>query len=869
MLNGYRLLPRFVRVLSFVLAVCVSPFGSGIYSAAETPDAIFDSLYKDIIPATGRPRPPYLLARYDPGLDTSKTDELLPQPEVDDEGVFYVPEFEFYEGFLDETDWPRAKGVLNAFRAQAVARQERLEGRYALLKPGGQLEALARLSPQRAAQVSLIQYAFGDGSLADARTAAGASGAESQFSFAEYLAAEASFVDAVEELNVIAGTISLEALEKALSIAIGPLDHSPRSVAELTPSDTAAVRALGLLARLKVDATAADGIRVIGEYYAFYDAEKDDAATKSVSAYIRIIEQSYKPYTGFQHNNADIEGIIGDDIFDPGCGVILEGEKSAVYPIYLYPSSMLLQMNCPEFSAQFSDKNSDWQDGGIWTGDSIKLDIFSEYHGTIRIDVHRFDTETDWKKATLADQQTLANAEIETMTVNAGDICDNNRKPAHRETVSLSTRKPGYYFAVVTAPLAPVARAFKFAVSRQSLYLRTTRNGVFVRAYQRGDGQPVAGADVRLEIAATLPPDDAIIAYKPKNPSAFRAGWLASDDEISSFEGIAIGPDEDPLVSAASALTDWQTGRAAREKFFQEPAVRRITTDDDGCVFVPLAFDAKDTTYRIRAWLPNEGYGEATITKYQPKNPSIGANRQAAIWSDRPIYRPGETARIKGVLRDNDMFELRVPVLNAENKVYLVVMGADGILFRGERPLSDSGSFHLDVDIPHLYRSGGCSVLVLKENKLDRMIKGEGEYPGAVYFPFEINEFRLPALIINEPECLNMIYGGSDLTGSIGIKNLIGGAVEGLDVELRFQGKSVSKYTDADGRVEFSFPTDAVFSEQSSNFDIQVIDSAGVSHSRQKTITILHQPFRLDVETKGISEYYGNNVYAGRAYSVT
>lgn len=148
-----------------------------------------------------------------------------------------------------------------------------------------------------------------------------------------------------------------------------------------------------------------------------------------------------------------------------------------------------------------------------------------------------------------------------------------------------------------------------------------------------------------------------------------------------------------------------------------------LRTDENQWMFMPSMFDVPE-------WSPDDGYsaGDAPVTR-------------GLLFSERGIYRPGETVRLKGIVR-REAAELAT---SAGAPAWISVKNAqDEVVLTRDVRLSEFGTFALDVPLSEGASLGLYSVAVTA---------GSPAWRGELKATFRVEEFRAPDFEVKlEPE---------------------------------------------------------------------------------------------------------------------
>lgn len=146
-----------------------------------------------------------------------------------------------------------------------------------------------------------------------------------------------------------------------------------------------------------------------------------------------------------------------------------------------------------------------------------------------------------------------------------------------------------------------------------------------------------------------------------------------------------------------------------------------------------------------------------------------GAQLRGLVWSDRPLYRPGEAVQLQAFVRELKARERKVTLPTA-NAMQLVIHGPDGEVFlEREVRLDANGSVDLSVDIPASAALGHYAV-VLKESTQNHAASGS----------FQVDEYRLPEFTVTvELDTEQRYVLGDTLQVDLSAAYLFGGPVQG------------------------------------------------------------------------------------------
>jgi hypothetical protein len=167
------------------------------------------------------------------------------------------------------------------------------------------------------------------------------------------------------------------------------------------------------------------------------------------------------------------------------------------------------------------------------------------------------------------------------------------------------------------------------------------------------------------------------------------------------------------------------------------------------------------------------------------------ANVAGYLYTDRPIYRPGETVYFRGVLRDRQDMAYTVP--HAETiHITADVNWSSQILFEGDVRLSEFGTFDGQFDLPEDAQIGDGYIRVRYQN----------DYDAGVYF--QIAEFRVPEYKVEVTPDHSEIIQGDPLKAVIAASYYFGGPVSSAELSWNAYGEDAWFNYTGPGRYNFT-----------------------------------------------------------------
>ncbi len=167
------------------------------------------------------------------------------------------------------------------------------------------------------------------------------------------------------------------------------------------------------------------------------------------------------------------------------------------------------------------------------------------------------------------------------------------------------------------------------------------------------------------------------------------------------------------------------------------------------------------------------------------------------LTTDRPIYRPGETIEVKGILRSGSEARYTLPPFEA---VSVQVYSPMGELLREETvPLSAYGSFALSQPIDEIAELGTYSVIA-------RRVGADEFEPqiGSVYF--NVAQYRKPEFNVTVTPAAADAIIGDEVTAEVDARFFFDLPVTGARVEWRVFSNSTFFEPDVPGNFSFTDP---------------------------------------------------------------
>ena len=289
-----------------------------------------------------------------------------------------------------------------------------------------------------------------------------------------------------------------------------------------------------------------------------------------------------------------------------------------------------------------------------------------------------------------------------------------------------------------------------------------------------------------VEGGGTLAPGAYLVALED-----LQDPWLRYHMLVVSDLNLTLKSGEREALVWANRLGDGQPAGGVPLTFYTGEGVKlgTATTDDQG--IARLSFEPPPTLSRYAiADAPFAAIGDGWSRGIAPYefglNQTYGSPpRVVAVYTDRPIYRPGQTVHFKGVVRNEDDVRFSLPDGGAQ--IDVIVRNQNGEeIYRERLPLSALGTFDGDIALAADAQLGQYS------------ISDEQSYSSS----FTVAAYRPPEFEVNVSTPAKEIVRGTPSNADVQVQYFFGGSVAGVPVEwhvlaeqYRFEPRGLERYT--------------------------------------------------------------------------
>ncbi|MCC7421630.1 MAG: tetratricopeptide repeat protein, partial [Planctomycetaceae bacterium] len=217
------------------------------------------------------------------------------------------------------------------------------------------------------------------------------------------------------------------------------------------------------------------------------------------------------------------------------------------------------------------------------------------------------------------------------------------------------------------------------------------------------------------------------------------------------------------------------------------------TTNKDGVLQKP--YEELKTIEDLRVFAAQDGHSASSVVGLNGLEFAVGLAAKGSLWTDRPVYRPGQLVNIKGVVRwvDNDRYTFK-----PGEKYQLDVYDPRGrVLHSAKATLGEFGTFAANLTLPDSVPQGDCRVHLHQPGK-------EQSYETT----FGVRDFKLEPIHLTIDLKQKIFYRGEKVTGTIKLAYYYGAPLAGRTVQFRLaDDRLFTETTNDKGEVPFSFDT--------------------------------------------------------------
>jgi uncharacterized protein YfaS (alpha-2-macroglobulin family) len=273
-------------------------------------------------------------------------------------------------------------------------------------------------------------------------------------------------------------------------------------------------------------------------------------------------------------------------------------------------------------------------------------------------------------------------------------------------------------------------------------------------------------------------------------PETAELGWGAINHfMIVGTANLVLKQSNDTVTVWATDVSSGQPIAGAEIRVFGEDysLLGTGTTDDDGLLTVPVA--APEDIYAFPSYLAvlNDGthFGiglnqwSSGIEGYdfgQPTNYYVEPFR-AYVYTDRPIYRPGQPVYFRGVIRNRDDVRYTVPDLR---EIPVRITNGDGaVVYEATLALTPYGTFSGQFDLAADAALGSYRV----EAELPRPNRDQPYYGSEGIVSFSVAQYRAPEFQVDVTPETSEVVQGDTIRVLVDSRYFFGGVVSNAQVD--------------------------------------------------------------------------------------
>ncbi|MCA9214732.1 MAG: tetratricopeptide repeat protein [Planctomycetales bacterium] len=257
-----------------------------------------------------------------------------------------------------------------------------------------------------------------------------------------------------------------------------------------------------------------------------------------------------------------------------------------------------------------------------------------------------------------------------------------------------------------------------------------------------------------------------------------------------------------------------------------------VTTNDDG-VFLET-YDELRSTNDVRVFAHADGGNTASnVVSLRGLQVARGLADKGYIYTDRPVYRPGQNVNVRGIVRRvaNDTYQID------EGRAFeMSVFDSRGrVIWSEDVTLNRFGSFHSNFAIPDSASNGKYRIQILDRDQ--KSFEGE----------FSVMQLQLQNIVLSIDTGRNVFYRGEKITGKISAKYYYGAPLANREIRYWISGDRVhTATTNAEGEVPFELETRDFAESQVLSLTAQMPE-----HNLEQTnpIVIATQGFSVAIDT--------------------
>ncbi len=254
-------------------------------------------------------------------------------------------------------------------------------------------------------------------------------------------------------------------------------------------------------------------------------------------------------------------------------------------------------------------------------------------------------------------------------------------------------------------------------------------------------------------------------------------------------------------------------------------------TADDG-VFQE-SFDELQSTEDVRVFAVADQHTASNVIGLQGLGVAQGLANKGYLYTDRPVYRPGQTVNVRGIVRRvaNDTYqidegkEFQLTVFDTRNRT----------IWQDDVKLNRFGSFHSTFLVPPDGSQGSYRIQISDND--------QQQYQGS----FAVQQFKLENIQLMIDTERSIFYRGEKISGSITARYYYGAPLIGREIRYRLgNGRYFTGKTDDQGQLQFELETRDLRETQTMALQVELPEH---NLATAKPLVIAAQGFSLSLST--------------------
>jgi len=322
-------------------------------------------------------------------------------------------------------------------------------------------------------------------------------------------------------------------------------------------------------------------------------------------------------------------------------------------------------------------------------------------------------------------------------------------------------------------------------------------------------------------VTCSAPPDQAT----PERTSQLEATAIVM---ITDLAIVAKTTRRDVLVFAENVKTQQAFPGAQVLVSDGQKIIATGQTGEDGVWHAEVA-GLKDVG-EVRVLAFADGHFASTQNPLGDVQYAVGLTPRGYLYTDRPVYRPGQSIRVRGIVRKVDRGRY---VFQPGEEFQVQVLDPTGAVVRTRTvALSEFGTFSDEFTLPPEAALGRYNLVARQENLT---------FQGS----FDVLEYKLERVRLTFDVPKRSVLRGEDITGTVRADYYYGEPLVGRKIRFGWNDEPGRDYeTDAEGKIKFTVPTRQFEEEQGVRLWAR-LDEEGIIVSEMVYVAVVGLQARL------------------------